>query len=124
MAEATDNWRMLFGIFDSPWQLLGLAGWCLLMGWGFRIGLLRMALSLGVLGVLVGVAWVFRDAESAALVYAPLAVVGVVSVISIGVVGRSLESRLGYTTKLVRINHAGGLLLGLLIGVVVWVVLL
>ena len=45
---------MIFRIFDSPWQLLALAGWCFLMGWGFRIGLLRMSLSLGAVGLLCG----------------------------------------------------------------------
>ena len=118
----TQNRRMIFGIFDSPWQLLGLAGWCFLMGWGFRIGLLRMALSLGAVGFLIGVAWIFKDAESLALVYGPLVVIGVMCVISIGFFGRHLEARLGYGSNAVRINHAGGLLLGLLIGVVVWMV--
>ena len=94
------------------------------MGWGFRIGLLRMALTLCVVGLLVAVAWMFRDAESSALVYGPLAFVGVISVVSIGFFGRSLEQRLGYTSSAVRINHAGGLLLGLVIGVVVWVAFL
>ena len=112
---------MIFGIFDSPWQLLALAGWCFLMGWGFRIGLLRMALSLGAVGLLSGLAWLFRDAGSPALVYGPLAFVGVICVVSIGFFGRHLETRLGYDSKTVRINHAGGLLLGLLIGVIVWV---
>ena len=113
---------MIFGIFDSPWHLLGLAGWCFLMAWGFRIGLLRMALSLGVLGLLTGIAWVFRDADSGILLYGPLVFVGVIAVISIGVIGRQLELRMGYTSKAVRLNHAGGLLLGLLIGAIVWVV--
>ena len=53
--------------------------------------------------------------------YGPLAFVGVICVISIGFFGRHLETRLGYDSKTVRINHAGGLLLGLLIGVIVWV---
>ena len=92
------------------------------MGWGFRIGLLRMAMSLGAIGLLTGVAWLFRDADSAALLYAPLAFLGVILVISIGYFGRHLEIRLGYDSKAVRINHAGGLLLGLLIGALVWVV--
>ncbi len=115
---------MIFGIFDSPWHLLGLAGWCLLMGWGFRVGLLRMALSLGVVGLLSIVAWLFRDAQTGALLYAPLAFVGVISVISIGFLGRSLEQRLVYSSNKVRINHAGGLLLGMVIGVVVWIVVI
>ena len=115
---------MVFGIFDSPWHLLGLAGWCFLMGWGFRIGLVRMALSLAVVALLVGVAWLFKDSERAALVYGPLAFVGVISVISVGFFGRRLEQRLGDGSAVLRINHAGGLLLGLLIGVVVWVVFL
>ena len=113
---------MILGIFDSPWQLLGLAGWCFLMGWGFRIGLLRMALSLGAIGLLTVVAWVFRDAETPALLYAPLAFLGVICVISIGYFGRHLETRVGFDSKTVRINHAGGLLLGLLIGALVWIV--
>lgn len=112
---------MIFGIFESPWQLLALAGWCFLMGWGFRIGLLRMAMSLGAVGLLCGLAWLFRDAGNPALVYGPLAFIGVICVISIGFYGRLLETRLGYDSKTVRINHAGGLLLGLLIGVIVWV---
>ena len=115
---------MVSGIFDSPWHLLGLAGWCFLMGWGFRIGLVRMALSLAVVAMLVGVAWVFKDAERAAWVYAPLVFVGVICVISVGFFGRRLEQRLGYDATVLRINHAGGLLLGLFIGVVVWVVFL
>jgi hypothetical protein len=113
---------VIFGIFDSPWQLLGLAGWCFLMAWGFRIGMLRMALSLGVLGLLTGIAWVFRGSDSGILLYGPLVFVGVIAVISIGVIGRQLELRMGYTSNAVRLNHAGGLLLGLLIGVIVWVV--
>ena len=111
----------MFGIFDSPWQLLGLAGWCFLMGWGFRIGLMRMALSLGVVAILIGIAWLFKDAQQPALVYGPLAFIGVMAVISVGFFGRRLEQRLGYTSNLVRINHAGGLLLGLLIGLSVWI---
>ena len=115
---------MVFGIFDSPWHLLGLAGWCFLMGWGFRIGLVRMALSLAVVALLVAVAWVFKDSERAALVYGPLAFVGVICVISVGFFGRRLEQRLGYDTTMLRINHAGGLLLGLLIGLAIWIWLL
>ena len=115
---------MVFGIFDSPWQLLGLAGWCFLMGWGFRIGLVRMALSLAVVALLVAVAWAFKDSERAALVYGPLVFVGVISVISVGFFGRRLEQRLGYDATVLRINHAGGLLLGLLIGLAVWIWLL
>ncbi|MCY3691101.1 MAG: hypothetical protein OXI54_02365 [Chloroflexota bacterium] len=115
---------MLDWIIESPWRMLGLAGWCFLMGWGFRVGLLRMALSLGAIGLLVALAWVFRDAESAALVYGPLAFIGVICVISIGYFGRHLEQRIGYDSKTVRINHAGGLALGLLIGALVWVILL
>ncbi len=115
-----DNRLMGFGWFDSPWHLLGLAGWCFLMAWGFRIGLLRMGLSLTAIGLLVGLALLFRDAESAALVYGPLAFMGVICVISIGFFGRHLEGRLGYTSNVVRANHAGGLLLGLLIGAVIW----
>lgn len=111
-------------IVESPWRMLGLAGWCFLMGWGFRVGLLRMALSLGAIGLLVGLAWVFRDANSAALVYAPLAFIGVVCVISIGYFGRHLEERIGYDSKTIRINHAGGLALGLLIGALAWVIFL
>ena len=111
---------MIFGLFDSPWHLLGLAGWCFLMGWGFRIGLLRMALSLGAIGALVGLAWLFKDAKSPALVYGPLAFVGVICVISVGIFGRGLEQRLGYGSTAVRVNHAGGLLLGLVIGAAVW----
>ena len=91
------------------------------MGWGFRIGLVRMALSLAVVAMLVGVAWVFKDSERPALVYAPLVFVGVICVISVGFFGRRLEQRLGGGSTVLRINHAGGLLLGLLIGVVVWV---
>ena len=109
-------------VVDSQWRLLGLAGWSFLMGWGFRIGFLRMALSLGAIGLLVALAWAFRDAESAALVYGPLAFVGVICVISIGYFGRHLETRLGYDSKTVRINHAGGLVLGLLIGSLVWII--
>ncbi len=115
---------MIFGIFDSPWHLLGLAGWCFLMGWGFRIGLLRMALSLGIVALLAGLAWLFQDADTPALVYGPLVFIGVISVISVGFFGRRLEERLGYGSNVVRINHAGGLLLGLLIGVLVWVIFL
>ncbi len=116
-----DNSGVVFGILDSPWHLLGLAGWCFLMGWGFRIGLVRMALSLGLVAVLVGLALLFKNAEQAALVYGPLAFIGVISVISVGFFGRRLEERFGYESNIVRVNHAGGLLLGLLIGVVVWV---
>ena len=94
------------------------------MGWGFRVGLVRMALSLAVVALLVAVAWVFKDAERAALVYGPLAFVGVICVISVGFFGRRLEQRLGGGSTVLRVNHAGGLLLGLLIGVVVWVVFL
>ena len=119
-----DNSGVVFGIFDSPWHLLGLAGWCFLMGWGFRIGLVRMALSLGVVGVLVCLAWLFKDADHAALVYGPLAFIGVISVISVGFFGRQLEQRLGFGSNVVRMNHAGGLLLGFLIGVAVWVIVL
>ena len=115
---------MLFGIFDSPWHLLGLAGWCFLMGWGFRVGLVRMALSLAVVALLVAVAWAFKDSERAALVYGPLAFVGVICVISVGFFGRRLEQRLGDGSTVLRINHAGGLLLGLLIGLAVWIWLL
>ena len=118
------NRRVIFGLFDSPWHLLGLAGWCFLMGWGFRIGLLRMALSLGALGLLTGLAWLFKDARTPALVYGPLAFVGVICVISVGIFGRGLEQRLGYGSTAVRVNHAGGLLLGLLIGGVVWLFVL
>ena len=114
------NRRVIFGLFDSPWHLLGLAGWCFLMGWGFRIGLLRMALSLGAIGVLIVLAWLFKDAKSPALVYGPLAFVGVICVISVGIFGRGLEQRLGYGSTAVRVNHAGGLLLGLIIGAAVW----
>ena len=113
---------MLDWFVESPWRLLGFAGWCFLMGWGFRVGLLRMALSLGAMGLLVALAWAFRDAKSAALVYAPLAFAGVICVISIGYYGRFLEQKIGYDSKTVRINHAGGLALGLLIGALVWVI--
>ncbi|MCY4417365.1 MAG: hypothetical protein OXE87_13805 [Chloroflexi bacterium] len=92
------------------------------MGWGFRIGLLRMSLSLGAIGLLVILAWAFRDAESPALVYGPLVFIGVICVISIGYFGRHLETKLGDGSKTVRINHAGGLLLGLLIGGLVWAI--
>ena len=109
-------------IVESPWRMLGIAGWCFLMAWGFRVGLLRMSLSLGAIGLLVTLAWTFRDAESPALVYGPLVFVGVVCVISIGFFGRHLETRLGYGSRTVRINHAGGLLLGLLIGGLVWAI--
>ena len=119
-----DNSGVIFGIFDSPWQLLGLAGWCFLMGWGFRVGLVRMALSLGIVSILAGLALLFKDSDNPALVYGPLAFVGVISVISVGFFGRRLEERFGYGSNVVRINHAGGLLLGLAIGVVVWVVFL
>ena len=115
---------MIFGLFDSPWQLLGLAGWCFLMAWGFRIGLVRMVLSLAAVGILAGLAWVFKDAQSPALVYGPLAFVGVISVVSVGIFGRGLEQRLGYGSTAVRVNHAGGLLLGLLIGAMVWLLVL
>ena len=104
--------------------MLALAGWCFLMAWGFRIGLLRMALSLGVLALLTAVAWFTRNATTPALLYAPLAFVGVISVISIGVLGRYWERRLGYDSNKVRINHAGGLLLGILIGGAVWALFL
>ena len=114
--------RVSFGIFDEPWRILALAGWCFLMAWGFRIGLLRMALSLGVITLLTAVAWVTRNATTPALLYAPLAFIGVISVISIGVLGRHWERRLGYDSTKVRINHAGGLLLGLIIGGALWVV--
>ena len=114
--------RVSFGIFDEPWRMLALAGWCFLMAWGFRIGLLRMALSLGVITLLTAVAWVTRNATTPALLYAPLAFVGVISVISIGVLGRHWERRLGYDSNKVRINHAGGLLLGLIIGGALWAV--
>ena len=119
-----DNSIVIFGIFDSPWHLLGLAGWCFLMGWGFRIGLVRMALSLAIVGLLGWLAWLFRDAGTPALVYGPLVFVGVISVISAGFLGRRLEQRLGYGSSAVRINHAGGLLLGLLIGALVWILFL
>ena len=115
---------MIFGIFDSPWHLLGLAGWCFLMGWGFRIGLVRMTLSLAIVGFLGALAWLFRDAGTPALVYGPLVFVGVISVISAGFLGRRLEQRLGYGSNIIRINHAGGLLLGLLIGALVWIIFL
>ena len=115
---------MIFGLFDSPWQLLGLAGWCFLMAWGFRIGLLRMVLSLSAMGILVALAWIFKDADNPALVYGPLAFVGVISVISVGIFSRGLEQRLGYGSTAVRVNHAGGLLLGLLIGAMVWILVL
>ncbi len=118
----TDNRRMFDWIVESPWRMLGLAGWCFLMGWGFRIGLLRMSLSLGAIGFLVILAWVFRDAESPALVYGPLVFIGVICVISIGYFGRHLETKLGDGSRTVRINHAGGLLLGLLIGGLVWAI--
>ena len=114
------NLRVIFGLFDSPWHLLGLAGWCFLMGWGFRIGLLRMALSLAALGLLVGLAWLFKDAPARRKDLASLAFVGVICVISVGIFGRGLEQRLGYGSTAVRVNHAGGLLLGLLIGGAVW----
>ena len=90
------------------------------MGWGFRIGLLRMSLSLAVLGLLTGLAWLFKDADTPALVYGPLVFVGVICVISVGIFGRGLEQKLGYGSTAVRVNHAGGLLLGLLIGGAVW----
>ena len=117
-----DNPRMLEWIGESPWRMLGIAGWCFLMAWGFRVGLLRMALSLGSTGLLVALAWTFRNADSPALVYGPLVFVGVICVISIGYFGRHLETKLGYGSKTVRINHAGGLLLGLLIGGLVWAI--
>jgi hypothetical protein len=113
---------MLEWIGESPWRMLGIAGWCFLMAWGFRVGLLRMALSLGAIGLLVALAWTFRNADSPALVYGPLVFVGVICVISIGYFGRHLETKLGYGSKTVRINHAGGLLLGLLIGGLVWAI--
>ena len=94
------------------------------MGWGFRIGLLRMSLSLAVLGLLTGLAWLFKDADTPALVYGPLVFVGVICVISVGIFGRGLEQKLGYGSTAVRMNHAGGLLLGLLIGGAVWLFLL
>ena len=81
-----------------------------------------MSLSLGAIGLLVTLAWTFRNAESPALVYGPLVFVGVICVISIGFFGRHLETRLGYGSRTVRINHAGGLLLGLLIGGLVWAI--
>ncbi len=81
-----------------------------------------MALSLGAIGLLIALAWLFRDAESPALVYGPLAFVGVICVISIGYFGRHLEAKLGYGSNTVRINHAGGLILGLLIGGLVWAI--
>ncbi len=112
---------MVFGIFDSPWQLLGLAGWCFLMAWGFRIGLVRMALSLAVVALLAAIAWAFKDSERAALVYGPLVFLGVICVISVGFFGKRLEQRLGDNITVLRINHAGGLLLGLLIGLTVWI---
>ena len=119
---------MLFGIFESPlsspWPLLGLAGWCFLMAWGFRIGLLRMAIALGVVGLLAAIAWALRGAQSPALLYGPLVFTGVIGVMSVGVLGRRIEQRLGYSDHIVRINHAGGLLLGLLIGVIVWIAFL
>lgn len=115
---------MIFGIFESPWHLLGLAGWCFLMAWGFRIGLLRMAVSLGVLALLAAIAWAFRDAQSPALLYGPLVFAGVICVMSIGFLGRRIEQRLGYSNNIIRINHAGGLLLGLLIGVIIWIAFL
>lgn len=107
-------------ITESPWRMLGLAGWCFLMAWGFRIGLLRMVLSLAAIGLLIALALLFRNAESPALVYGPLAFVGVICVISIGYFGRHLETKLGDGSNTVRINHAGGLLLGLVIGGLVW----
>ena len=116
----TDNPRMLDWILESPWRVLGMAGWCFLMAWGFRVGLLRMALSLGAISLLIALAWAFRDADSPALVYGPLVFIGVICVISIGFFGRHLEAKLGYGSRTVRINHAGGLLLGLLIGGLVW----
>ena len=116
----TDNPRMLDWILESPWRMLGMAGWCFLMAWGFRVGLLRMALSLGAIFLLIALAWAFRDADSPALVYGPLVFIGVICVISIGFFGRHLEAKLGYGSRTVRINHAGGLLLGLLIGGLVW----
>ena len=119
-----DNLPVIFGIFDSPWHLLGLAAWCFLMGWGFRIGLLRMALSLGAVALLAALAWLFKDAHTPALVYGPLVFIGVISVITVGFFGRRLEQRLGHGSTPVRINHAAGLLLGLLIGIIVWAVLL
>lgn len=115
---------MIFGIFESPWHLLGLAGWCFLMAWGFRIGLLRMALSLGILGLLAAIAWAFRGAQSPALLYGPLVFTGVIGVMSIGFLGRRIEQRLGYSDTIIRINHAAGLLLGLLIGVIIWIAFL
>ena len=119
---------MLFGILESPlsspWPLLGLAGWCFLMAWGFRIGLLRMAIALGVVGLLAAIAWALRGAQSPALLYGPLVFTGVIGVMSVGVLGRRIEQRLGDSDTIVRINHAGGLLLGLLIGVVVWIAFL
>ena len=118
----TQNRRMFDWIVESPWRMLGIAGWCFLMAWGFRIGLLRMALSLASIGLLVMVAWAFRDAKSPALVYGPLVFIGVICVISIGYFGRHLETKLGYGSKTVRINHAGGLLLGLLIGGLIWAI--
>lgn len=86
--------------------------------------MLRMALSLGAVGLLVGLAWLFKDADTPALVYGPLVFVGVICVISVGFFGRRLEQRLGYGSNIIRINHAGGLLLGLLIGVLVWIIFL
>ena len=121
-AVKAHNLPVIFGLFDSPWQLLGLAGWCFLMAWGFRIGLLRMLLSLGSMGILVAIALLFKDASNPALVYAPLAFVGVICVISVGIFGRHLEHKLGYGSTVVRANHAGGLVMGLLIGALVWIV--
>ena len=83
-----------------------------------------MALSLAIVGLLGWLAWLFRDAATPALVYGPLVFVGVISVISAGFLGRRLEQRLGYGSSAVRINHAGGLLLGLLIGALVWILFL
>ena len=71
-----------------------------------------MALSLAVVAMLVGVAWVFKDAERAAWVYAPLVFVGVICVISVGFFGRRLEQRLGDDATVLRINHAGGIAAG------------
>lgn len=109
-------------IVDSPWRMLGLAGWCFLMAWGFRVGFFRMAMSLCALGLLVALALAFEDADSPALVYGPLVFVGMICVISIGYFGRHVEAKLGYGSKTVRINHAGGLFLGLVIGGLVWAI--
>ena len=108
--------------------MLGLAGWCFLMGWGFRVGLLRMALSLGAVGLLV-LYWPGCSADSeigGSGIWAAGYSLASMCVISIGYFGTPPGGReLGYDSRTVRINHAGGLLpWGWLIGALVWVLVI